>query len=83
MHDLLFVNATVVDGTGAPARRASLAVRDGRISAIVDGADADPGPARVRIDADGRVLAPGIIDPHTHYDAQITWEGSYEVKFAG
>ncbi|MCB1744871.1 MAG: amidohydrolase family protein [Gammaproteobacteria bacterium] len=76
MHDLLFVNATVVDGTGAPARRASLAVRDGRISAIVDGADADPGPARVRIDADGRVLAPGIIDPHTHYDAQITWDPS-------
>ncbi len=70
MHDLVIRNAKLIDGTGAPARNASLAVKDGRIAAIGD----DVGDGRVRIDGDGRVLAPGIIDLHTHYDAQLTWD---------
>ena len=70
MHDLLFRDAWVVDGTGAPGRRASVAVSDGRIAAVGEAL----GAARREIAADGLTLAPGIIDTHTHYDAQITWD---------
>ena len=70
MHDLVIEGAHIIDGTGRPGFHGSLAVRDGRIVAIGD----DVGPARRRIDAEGRVLAPGIIDTHTHYDAQVTWD---------
>ena len=65
MHDLVIENATLIDGLGTPARPGSLAVKDGRIAAV----DNDVGPARTRINADGLVLAPGIIDLHTHFDA--------------
>ena len=71
MHDLLIRNALLVDGTGAPARHGALAVAGGRIVAV--GADAG-GSARRTLDAGGLALAPGIIDTHTHYDAQITWD---------
>lgn len=75
MHDLVIRDALIMDGSGAPARRGAVAVAGGR---IVDVA-ADPGgralgSAHETIDAAGRVLAPGIIDGHTHYDAQITWD---------
>ena len=70
MHDLLIKNALVVDGTKAPARHASVAVAGGQIVAV----GRDLGGAKRTIDADGLVLAPGIIDTHTHYDAQITWD---------
>src|SRR5689334_389834 len=70
MHDLIFRNATIVDGSGGPRYRADLAVDGGRIAAI----GRDLGAARQAIDADGLMLAPGIIDGHTHYDAQITWD---------
>ena len=70
MHDLLIQNTLIVDGMGGAPYRASLAVSDGRISAI----GRDCGAAREVIDADGLALAPGIIDNHTHYDAQITWD---------
>src|SRR5919198_5703015 len=70
MYDLLFRNALLLDGRGSPAKRGDLAVEKARIVAVgeVDGA------ARETIDADGLALMPGIIDNHTHYDAQLTWD---------
>lgn len=70
MHDLVIRNAILVDGTGAAPAHGALAVRDGRIAAL--GADVARG--REEIDADGLVLVPGIIDNHTHFDAQVTWD---------
>ena len=70
MHDFVIRDAWIVDGTEAPGRRASVAVAGGKIAAIGE----DPGGARQVIEGDGLVLAPGIIDTHTHYDAQITWD---------
>ncbi len=66
MNDLLIRGATVYDGTGAPGRAADVAVKDGRIAA--------PGPARETVDAGGLALMPGVVDVHTHYDAQVTWD---------
>ena len=69
-HDLVIRGATVVDGLGHDALRADVAVKDGRIAKIGEvGVDA----AKV-IDAGGLTLMPGIIDLHTHYDAQVTWD---------
>jgi N-acyl-D-aspartate/D-glutamate deacylase len=70
MHDLVIDNALVIDGLGTPARAGGVAVKDGRIAAIGQ----DLGAARQRVDANGLVLAPGIVDIHTHYDAQLTWD---------
>jgi N-acyl-D-aspartate/D-glutamate deacylase len=70
MHDLLIRNALLLDGLRSPARRGDLAVSDGIISQLGKA----EGPARSTIDADGLALMPGIIDNHTHYDAQITWD---------
>ena len=70
MHDLVIQNASIIDGSGGPARRGALAVRDGRIAAI----GADVGVSREHVDAEGLTLAPGIVDIHTHYDAQLTWD---------
>jgi len=70
MHDLVIRNALLVDGLGSPARHGSLAVAGGRIAAV----GGDVGAGRQSVDADGLALAPGIIDNHTHYDAQVTWD---------
>ncbi|MBI3629283.1 MAG: amidohydrolase family protein, partial [Candidatus Rokubacteria bacterium] len=70
MHDLVIDNALVVDGLGGPAREGGVAVKDGRLAAV----GRDLGAARERVDAQGLVLAPGIVDIHTHYDAQLTWD---------
>ena len=69
MHDLVIENATLIDGSGgrgALARWRSRTAESARWS--------DPGGARERLDAEGRALAPGIIDLHTHYDAQLIWD---------
>ena len=63
--DLLIVNATIIDGTGAPARRGVIAIKDGRIVRV---APAVSGAARERLDATGLTVAPGFIDVHTHAD---------------
>jgi len=72
-HDIVVRNGAVIDGTGAPARRADVAIRDGKIVEVEEGIRS---AARRVIDAEGLVLAPGFIDPHTHYDAQICWDGA-------
>jgi len=70
MFDLVIRNALLLDGLGSEPRRGSLAVKDGRIVEI----GAVSGSAQETIDGDGLALMPGIIDNHTHYDAQITWD---------
>ena len=70
MHDLLIRNALLLDGLGSAPVRGDLAVSAGRITAV---GKAD-GAARETVDADGLALMPGIIDNHTHYDAQVTWD---------
>ena len=68
--DLKIVGGTLVDGTGVERRRADLGIRDGRIVAVGD----VPATARETVDAGGRVVAPGFVDIHTHYDAQVLWD---------
>jgi N-acyl-D-aspartate/D-glutamate deacylase len=71
MYDLLIQGGLMVDGTGAPRVTADVAVVDGRIAAI--GELAGSGATEV-IDATGKVVCPGFVDPHTHYDAQLFWD---------
>jgi len=69
-YDLLIRNGRIVDGSGMPAFRGDVAVMDGKITEI----GKLSGPAKRTIDAEGRVVAPGFIDNHCHYDAQVTWD---------
>ncbi|MCZ7566247.1 MAG: amidohydrolase family protein [Burkholderiales bacterium] len=72
MLDLAIRGATVYDGSGGRALRADVGVRGGRIVAV----GALGAPVRATVDAGGLALAPGIVDVHTHYDAQITWDAT-------
>ncbi len=69
-YDLIIRKATIVDGTGAPGFKGDIGVAGGRIAALGNLG----GKAREEIDAAGLIAAPGFIDPHTHYDAQICWD---------
>lgn len=70
MFDLRIDNGTLVDGSGAPGRTGSIAIEDGRIVAM----GVVTGKAKRSLDAGGKVVAPGFVDIHTHYDAQILWD---------
>src|SRR5713101_4451815 len=70
MHDLVIRNALLVDGLGSPPKRGDLAVSRGRIEEL----GRVKGSSKETIIADGLALMPGIIDNHTHYDAQLTWD---------
>jgi N-acyl-D-aspartate/D-glutamate deacylase len=74
-HDLVIEHARIIDGLGTPARDDSLAVREGRIAVISgDASGRERGAATQRVDTGGLAPAPGIVDIHTHYDAQLTWD---------
>jgi N-acyl-D-aspartate/D-glutamate deacylase len=70
MLELLIRGATVVDGSGAPAKQADVGVRNGKIVTLGTARES----AAATVDADGLCLMPGIVDVHTHYDAQVTWD---------
>ena len=69
-HDLVIRGGYIVDGTGAAGYSGDLAIAGGRIAEV----GTVSGRGAREIDADGLVVAPGFIDPHTHYDAQLTWD---------
>ena len=70
-HDLVITGGTLVDGTGAPPRRADVGIDGDRITAV---GDVDAGGAKQVIDAEGRHVTPGFVDLHSHLDAQIGWD---------
>ena len=69
-YDLLIKNARIIDGSGMPAFRGDVGIKDGKIAEL----GKLSGPAKRTIDAAGRVVAPGFVDNHCHYDAQVTWD---------
>ncbi len=81
MFDLKIIGGTVVDGTGAERYHADIAILDGMIADVIRRGADDPamaGEAAETIDATGKVVAPGFVDIHTHYDGQMSWDGLLE-----
>lgn len=74
MYDEVITGGTLFDGTGSPGVAADLAIAGGRVVAIAAGGSLASAEATVVTDASGRYVAPGFIDPHTHYDAQLLWD---------
>lgn len=74
--DLIIRNATIIDGTGSPARAGDVTVTDGRIVSVAAPNSTPTGSTEQVIDATGLILTPGFVDPHTHYDAQLFWDPS-------
>ena len=72
MLDVVIKGGTIVDGTGGPSQQADLGIRDGRIVAV----GAIDEEATQTIDASGKIVSPGFVDVHTHYDAQAFWDGT-------
>jgi len=73
MYDLIIRGGTLVDGTGAPARRADVAIQGDQVKAIAEPGQT-LGEASRTIDAEGLLVTPGWVDIHTHYDGQVTWD---------
>ena len=69
--DIIIKNGLIVDGSGLPAYSADLGIEDGKIVSIGNVS----GDAKQVIDASNKVVSPGFIDPHTHFDAQLLWDG--------
>jgi N-acyl-D-aspartate/D-glutamate deacylase len=69
-YDIRIAGGDIVDGSAAPRRRGDVGIKDGKVVALGDA----PGRAAQTIDATGRVVAPGFVDIHTHYDAQVLWD---------
>ena len=72
MLDIVIRGGTIVDGTGAAPRRGDVGINGGRVVAV---GEVEGDGART-IDADGLMVTPGFVDPHTHYDAQLFWDPS-------
>ena len=81
MFDLKITGGTVVDGTGADRFDADVAVKDGKIVEVRRRGPGDPpleGDAAETIDATGKIVTPGFVDIHTHYDGQVSWDSVLE-----
>jgi N-acyl-D-amino-acid deacylase len=72
MFDVIVRGGQVIDGSGAPGFKGDVAVKHGKIAAIGE----IDGEARCIVEANGRVVTPGFIDPHTHFDVQLLWDGA-------
>ena len=69
-YDLLIKNGSIIDGSGMPAFRGDVGIRKGKIAEL----GKLGGPAKRTVDAGGQVVAPGFVDNHCHFDAQVTWD---------
>ena len=70
MYDLIIRNGTIIDGTGNDRYVADIAIKDGKIASVGEINE----PADKEIDAEGKLVTPGWVDVHTHYDGQATWD---------